>query len=163
MEGCIMKYKLVATAIICNDDKYLITKRSMSEEKFPGYWTVPGGTVDKEDHTIPNEDGLMYNIIEKSLAREIKEEVGLNYTNLRYVVSLAYPKSNDFAMCLSFAVDYIGGEVVLQEEELTDYAWVTFDELDKYKLVIGIKEEIAVVEKERLKNLKNKNKQEKKK
>lgn len=145
-----MKYKLVATAIICKDDKYLITKRSMTEKNYPGVWTVPGGTIDLEDHTEPNEDGLMYNVIETALKREIKEETGLEYVNLRYLVSLAYPrKDENFAMCLSFAVDYIGGEVVLNEES-TDYAWITYKEVDDYELIKGIKEEIELVEKKRI-------------
>ena len=140
-----MEYKVVATAIICKDDKYLITKRSMNEEKYPGFWTVPGGTIDIEDHTQPNEDGLMYDVVENALEREIKEEVGLKYTNLRYVVSIVYPRGKGFALCLSYAVDYIGGDVVLDEES-TDYAWVTFEELDNYELITGIKEEIEKIE-----------------
>lgn len=141
-----MNYKLVATAIICKDDKYLITKRSMEEEKFPGMWTVPGGTIDLEDHTKPNKDGLMYDVIENALAREIKEEVGLEYENLRYLVSIVYPRGNGFAMCLSYVVDFIGGDVVLNDEA-TDYAWVSYDELDNYNLITGIKEEIELVNK----------------
>ena len=142
-----MKYTLVATAILCQNNKYLIAKRSMDEEKFPGFWTVPGGTIDEEDHTTPNEDGLMYDIIEKALEREIMEEVGLTYTNLRYVISLAYPKKSGFAMCLSFAADVKVGEEVKLNDELTAFRWVTLEELDKYQLVTGIKDEIEAVAK----------------
>lgn len=141
-----MNYKLVATAIICKGEKYLITKRSMDEKNYPGYWTVPGGTIDPEDHTTPNEDGLMYDVIEHALKREIKEETGLEYENLRYVVSIVYKRHDGYAMCLSYAVDYVSGEVIL-DDEATDYAWVRYDELDNYELIKGIKEEIEIVEK----------------
>ena len=140
-----ISYKLVVTGILCRNNTYLIIKRSDKEKKFPGMWTVPGGTVELNDHTAPNADGIMYDILERALSREIKEETGLSFENLRYVVSLAYPKSTDVIMCLSFMMDALPGEVVLDQDH-TQYAWVTLQDAKSYTLISGILEELALVE-----------------
>lgn len=141
-----MQYFIVATAIVIKDGKYLIAKRSMEEEKFPGMWTVPGGTIEESDHTKPNTHGLMYEVTEEALRREVKEEVGLELGELKYLTSLVYKKKKGYAMCLSFYAEHKSGEVVL-DDELIDHAWVSLDEMKNYNLIAGIDEELELVEK----------------
>lgn len=145
-------HRVTSTAIIYrrDDDKirYLITKRSDHKKAFPGKWTVPGGGLERDDYINEerNKDGLWYSAIEKSLRREVKEEVNLEVDELYYLLDIAflYPNSQP-AIILSYYGEYKSGEVKLDEDNI-DYAWVTVDEVRDYDLIDGIFGEIEMVE-----------------
>jgi len=148
MEGEKLHY-IVVTGIVIKDGKYLITRRSLEEAAFPGLWTVPGGKLKKSDYINSPKDTAdhWYNVFEKLLQREIEEEVGLKVKNIRYLLSLAYIRSDDIpTIIISLYCDYGSGGVELSDE-LIDYAWVTVDKLNEYKFVPGLKEEIELVDK----------------
>lgn len=140
-------FHVVATAIVEKDGKYLIARRSLDEEKFPGRWTVPGGTLDREDleACAPNEVGVRYEVLEGCIRREVREEVGLGIGPLGYLVSLAYPKRAGPALCISLWAPHESGEVRLSEE-LIDHAWVTLEEAKGYDLIPGILAELFQLE-----------------
>lgn len=140
---------VVVTGIVVKDGKYLIAKRSPEESAFPGLWTVPGGKLRSSDYTsLPkNTADHWYNVLEKLLEREIEEEVGLKVKNIRYLLSLTYIRSDNVpTIIISLYCDYDSGEIKLSDE-LVEYTWVTVNELDKYKFVPGLKEEIELVDK----------------
>jgi len=142
-------HNIVATGIVVKDGKYLITKRSEKEAAFPGLWTVPGGKLRASDYiNFPKDTpDHWYNVLEKLLEREVEEEVGLKIKNVRYLLSLAYTRSDGIpTVILSFYCDYNSGKVKLSEE-LTEYAWVSIRELDKYQFVPGLREEIELTDK----------------
>ena len=143
-------FEIVITAIIVKDGKYLVTRRSMQKKRFGGKWTVPGGHMETSDFTsYPKEtEHHWYNVLEKTLAREVKEEVGLQIDNVRYVTSLANIHDDDGmpSLVISCLVDYVSGEVVLQEEEADKYEWVSLEEAKKYELIDGILDELAMAE-----------------
>lgn len=141
---------VVVTGIVIKDGKYLIAKRNENEAAFPGLWTVPGGKLTKDDYiNEPKHTGdSWYNVLEKDLKREVKEEVGLEVENIRYLTSLVYIRSDNIpTLIISLYCDYAGGEVKLSEE-LVEYAWIGAEELGQYKFVPGLKEEIELVDKE---------------
>ena len=145
-------FELSITAIVSKDEKYLITKRSMGKKRFPGKWTVPGGHMDREDITKHPKDTeeCWYNVLEKALEREVKEEVGLKIENVRYLTSLAVEdKSGTMPIVISCLADYKNGEVRLEEDEADEYAWVTTEEAKKYDLIGGILEEFIMADKMR--------------
>jgi len=140
---------IVVTGIIIKDRKYLITKRSLKEAAFPGLWTVPGGKLRKSDYALLPKDTVdhWYNVLEKLLEREVEEEVGLKIKNIRYLLSLAYIRSDGIpSIIISLYCDYESGKIKLSDE-LIDYAWVTVDKLGEYKFVPGLREEIELVDK----------------
>jgi len=142
-------FEVVITAIIVKDGKYLITRRSMQKPRFPGMWTVPGGHLDPEDFmNSPKEtEHYWYNVLEKALAREIKEEVGLEIENVRYVTSLATEhKDGAASIVISCLADYVSGEVKLQAEETDKCGWVSLQEAKNYELLDGIYDELAMAE-----------------
>jgi len=143
-------FEVVITAIIVNSDgKYLITRRSMQKRRFPGMWTVPGGHLDPEDFMgYPKDtEHYWYNVLEKALTREIKEEVGLEIEHVRYVTSLATEhKDGAASIVISCLADYKSGEVELQEEETDKYEWVTTEEAKNYELIDGIYDEIMMAD-----------------
>lgn len=149
MAGNYTLFEVVITAIIQKDGKYLVTRRSMQKKRFPGKWTVPGGHLEPADFMgYPKEtEHYWYNVLEKALAREIEEEVGLTIENIRYVTSLATEhKDGAASIVISCLADYVSGEVKLQEEETDQCAWVTAEEAKGYDLLDGILDELVMAD-----------------
>lgn len=91
-------------------------------------WTVPGGKVHQSDYTkTPRETKeYWYNVLEKGLKREVKEEAGIDIKNIWYLTSLARLTTEEHgSLVLSFIAEYNGGEICL-EDNMIDYAWVTY-------------------------------------
>lgn len=63
------KIKLSVCGVIVYQSKFLIVKRSETDDFLPNCWEFPGGGV---------EDGES---IENALVRELKEEIGLDISN----------------------------------------------------------------------------------
>lgn len=140
---------VVATAIIIKDGKYLIIKRAPYEKAFPNQWTVPGGKLEKADYINTEKDTKYhwYNVLEKSLRREVKEETGLEIKNIEYLTSLTFIRPDDVpTVILSFYTKYISGEIDLDEDH-TEYKWVTLEEAKDYQLIEGIWEELEMLDK----------------
>ena len=146
-------HRITSTAIIYRkkgkDNKYLITRRSLEKKAFPGKWTVPGGGLETDDYTnLPKTtNNLWYFAIEKSLRREVKEEVNLEVGKVKYLLDITHilPDGTP-AIILSFYCSYKLGKVKLDEDNV-DFAWVTHKEAKKYDLIEGILEEIEMVDK----------------
>jgi len=145
-------HEVVITAIIENEGKYLITRRSPDKKRFPGKWTVPGGKLETEDYVnLPKDtENYWYNVLEQVLKREVKEEVGLSIKNIEYVTSLATIHDDGApSLVISCLAEYEEGEIVLQENEIDKYEWVTVEESKSYDLIDGIYDEIAMADKQR--------------
>ncbi len=143
-------HEVVITAIVIKDGKYLITRRSPNKRRFPGKWTVPGGRLEISDYVdLPKEtEFYWYNVLEKVLRREVKEEVGIEITNIEYVTSLATIHSDgNPSLVISCLADYSSGEIKLQKEEADKYAWVDLQEAKNYQLLDGIYDELIMVDK----------------
>ncbi len=59
--------------------------------------------------------------IEAAVAREVKEETGLEVSGVRYHSSQPWPFPHQ--LMLGFFADYAGGELVLQEDEIAEADW----------------------------------------
>lgn len=142
------KHGVMVTGIIVNNFKYLITKRSLDKKAFPGKWTVPGGNLEVVDYiNLPKDtQDHWYNILEKVLRREMKEEVGLEIKGIKYLTSMAFFKGDSPSLIISMYSDYIGGKVILNNENI-DFAWVSLEEAKKYDLIEGIYEELEMLDK----------------
>lgn len=108
-------------AWICKDGKYLLAKRSSKDDQAAGKWAVPGGKVDME---------LGEDIIENSLRREIREEVGVEVANFRFFSSRSFIRSSGHhVVALSFIVDYQSGEAMALEDQ-DEVKWVEIEEME---------------------------------
>ena len=153
-------HRVVATAIIYKpphqkfgsggkDWKYLLVQRSPNKKAFPGRWTVPGGGLEVSDYinTPKTTPDAWYYAIENSLRREIKEEVGLEVGEIKYLLDLVFIRPDNIpVVTLSYYCDWKSGDVKLNEENV-DYKWVTYEEAKNYDLIEGILGEIGMVDK----------------
>jgi len=146
-------HRITSTAIIYRKQKggikYLIAQRSFKKKAFPGKWTVPGGGLETDDYinTRKTTKDLWYFAIEKSLRREVKEEVNLEVGRIKYLLDIAFiiPGGTP-AIILSFYCPYKSGKVKYDKDTI-DHVWVTYKQTKKYDLIDGILEEIEMVDK----------------
>ena len=142
-------HRVVSTAIIHKDGKYLILQRSPNKKVFPGRWTVPGGGLTVDDYiNIPKTTvDAWYFTLTNSLKREIKEETGLDVAKLNYLLDLTFVRPDGIpVITFSYYGDWQSSDVQLNEESV-DYKWVTYEEAKNYDLIEGILEEIEMVDK----------------
>ncbi|GGY71461.1 NADH pyrophosphatase [Cellvibrio zantedeschiae] len=66
---------------------------------------------------------------EQTLEREVKEEVGLRVSNIRYVASQPWPFPGQ--LMLGYFADYEGGDIVVDEQEIVAAYWYRYDQLPK--------------------------------
>ncbi|MCK4781755.1 NUDIX domain-containing protein [Candidatus Parcubacteria bacterium] len=141
-------HRITSTAIIHKDGKYLIARRALDKKAFPGKWAVPGGGLEVDDYiNLPKTTSdIWYFVIEKSLRREIREEVNLEVGKLKYLVDMVFILPSGIpCIILSYYCDYKSGEVKLNEENI-DYKWVSYEEAKNYDLVEGLLEEVEMVD-----------------
>ncbi len=65
--------------------------------------------------------------VEECAAREVKEETGLSIKNIRYFKSQSWPFPEQ--LMIGLTADYAGGDIVLQEDELSEAKWFRPDDL----------------------------------
>lgn len=140
---------VAVTAIIHKNGKYLITERSPNEKAFPNMWTVPGGKISVQDYiSLPKTTpSAWYGAVEETLKREVKEEVNLEISSIRYLIDMTLMRPDGVSVIvLSFYADHKSGKVKL-DDDAVDFAWVSAKEAEKYDLIEGIYEEIVMADK----------------
>ena len=65
--------------------------------------------------------------VEHCVAREVREEVGVEVQNLQYIGSQGWPFPH--SLMLGFHAEYAGGDIVMQEDEIEDARWFRVDAL----------------------------------
>lgn len=142
-------HEVVITAIIVNKNKYLIIKRSSTKKRFPNMWTVPGGKLEISDYaSLPKDTkDYWYNVLEKTLSREVAEEVGIKIRDVEYLTSLAtVHKDGAPSLVISCLANFKSGKIKLQNDEADEFAWVSLREAKNYDLIDGIYDELVMAE-----------------
>ncbi len=65
--------------------------------------------------------------VEQCVAREVREEVGVDIHPPQYIASQGWPFPH--SLMLGFHAEYAGGEIVPQPEEIEDARWFHIDNL----------------------------------
>ncbi|MFH1802846.1 MAG: NUDIX hydrolase [archaeon] len=120
--------KATVGAIIEENRKVFLTKRSHTMEKESGKWCIPGGHIEISETA------------EEALKREVKEETNLSLRNIKF---LGYqdeylPKLKVHAINLIFSAGPYGKESL--SNEVSEEKWFTKEETQKLDLAFKDKE-----------------------
>lgn len=115
----------IIVAITCNN-KILLARNA----HFPGNWySLVAGYVDVGE------------TLEEALAREVKEEVGLDVRNIRYYKSQPWPLSGSIMVGFTAEADE-NQPICIDAKEITEAAWFTRGNLPKHSLNLSIAGEL---------------------
>jgi 8-oxo-dGTP diphosphatase len=104
---------VVAGCVIEKDGKYLMVQEK--QEKVYGLWNIPAGYVDKDEE------------VEHAAVREAKEESGF-VVELDGLIDLYHDTTNE-PVKHAYRAHIIGGELKVQEDEILDAKWLTYEEI----------------------------------
>lgn len=119
---------LAASGIILQNKKILLLQRSNYTQNYPGYWGCPGGRAEKGETP------------EQNVIREVKEECNLDFTPTKIIKTGIWQDREYFRF-----VGEWKGEIKIQEEEVTNYNWFTYDEAIQLKLSFDYKEVVELL------------------
>lgn len=108
---------LTASAAILDKGKVLLVRRNDDALLFPGNWAFPGGRA--EENETP----------EQTVIREVREETNLVFTPLEIFMTGRFENRT-----MNRFLGHWSGKIVLQEEELSDFGWFTYDECMRLSL-----------------------------
>ena len=110
-------YPMVVMVVIRNSKgEFLMQKRSLAKG---GDWGVTGG------HPKAGETPL------EGIITEVKEELGLDFTNERFTVFDSGCDGVDCYKMYFVTKDISLSDIKIQKEELTEVRWFSFDELNR--------------------------------
>jgi len=110
----------VVAALIQNNNKILIARRSTGDPNVLGKWEFPGGKVELNENEF------------KAIEREIKEEFELNISAKKFIINniCEYPtKTVDLRL---YECEYLSGDFKLHDH--SEYKWVDKGEILEYDL-----------------------------
>ncbi|WP_267642023.1 NUDIX domain-containing protein [Haloarchaeobius amylolyticus] len=113
------RYVVNVEAAIYRDGEYLLAERAVEEDHAAGTLALVGGKVERTDHDT--------SALESTVHREVREEVGLAVTDLRYVQSNAFvTDGGDPCLNVVFLARHEDGEAhVAAPDEVADLHWLT--------------------------------------
>jgi ADP-ribose pyrophosphatase YjhB (NUDIX family) len=124
---------LAASGIIIQNHKILLLQRSNYTQHFPKYWGCPGGRAEKGETA------------EENVIREVKEECNLDFIPTKIIKTGIWQDRKYYRFLGNWS-----GEISIQEEEVIDYNWFTFDEARQLNLSFDYREVIEILNKRKL-------------
>jgi ADP-ribose pyrophosphatase YjhB (NUDIX family) len=129
---------VVVTLLIVHDGKILLAKRTPIETRAPEdlgkMWHLPGGTLEYGEHPV------------QAAVREAKEEIGLDVRvhQLMGVTTRTKESHCWHGVILTYLCTLMNphDEPVLKSDEIQDYTWLNYEDLDDAKLLPGIRDQI---------------------
>jgi ADP-ribose pyrophosphatase YjhB (NUDIX family) len=114
---------LSASGIIIQRKKILLLQRSNYTQLYAGHWGCPGGRAE------PGETA------EQNVIREVKEECNLDFSPTEIIKTGDWQGRKFYRFLGNWT-----GNIKIQEEEVVDYNWFTFNETQKLQLAFDYKE-----------------------
>lgn len=123
-------FGIAVKAVIWNEGKFLILKRSKQHIAEPDLWEFPGGGLELgEKH-------------EEALVREISEETGLDASVVRPLsVWDAKRKDGTQVLGVTFLCHLNSGTLLLSDEH-EDYAWIHPNDIESYPVFAQMIKEV---------------------
>ena len=123
-------FGIALKAVIWQDGKFLILKRTKNRQSEADLWEFPGGGL---------EIGEQY---ESALIREILEETALEASVIRPLSAWdAKRKDGTQVLGITFLCQLTGGSIILSDEH-TDYAWIAPEEIDQFNVFSQMAKEV---------------------
>lgn len=127
-------HSILVNGVVFNKDKVLVSQRSWEESHMPGRWTIPGGKVE-------HSEGNVFNILEKNLAKEIKEETGVEVDDIFLPVinnSFIRGSDNQHVVVIVYKCFYKSGNPQPLEDTI-DCKWATREEVESMDFPPNVK------------------------
>jgi len=124
---------IASSAIILKDKKILLVKRSDYTPTFPNTWACPGGRADNNETP------------EQAVIRELKEELNLNFKPVKLFKKGKWKNRRLYRFLGEW-----DGKIKVQEEEIDDFGWFSYEEAVKLNLGFDYKEIIEKLHKKDL-------------
>ena len=129
-----MLHSIITNALIVKDDKILISQRSLNEKHDPLKWTIPGGKVEKTE-------GNVFSILEKTLKREVKEEVGLTIKDdIRLISNNTFIRTGGQHVIALIFICYWKSGTAKPKEDTNDVKWICENDLKLYDFSPNVEE-----------------------
>ncbi|MBI5734041.1 MAG: NUDIX domain-containing protein [Candidatus Kerfeldbacteria bacterium] len=122
---------IVAQGIIINNNKVLIGLRNSPHDfKAHKLWQLPAGEVEFAEHPA------------KAVTRELKEETGYKVTVIKSLphienVLWKYKTYQAQVVVLTYACQIIGGKLMVDGRENSEWKWITEKDYKKLKFTPG--------------------------
>lgn len=129
-------HSVIVNGVVFNGNKVLVSQRSLEEAHEPGKWTIPGGKIERTE-------GDVFNIIEKTVAREVLEETGVEIQDtVQLITNNTFIRSNgQHVIALVFKCTYKSGEAQSLEDTIS-CKWATLEEVQSMEFPPNVKEYI---------------------
>ena len=127
----------VASCLIHNsDNKILILKRSSAHRTYHGYWQLPEGKIEGNESPI------------EALMRELKEEIGLEVTDLKIkpLVTTTVTIGETHGLVIRIVYEGFTNKIIKLSNEHTEYKWIEPGKAPKLKFVPGTRACLKLVE-----------------
>jgi len=125
-------FKVNVSVVIFKENKVLVQKRSANEEVFPGFWGVPGGTLETSDKTL-----------DAALDREVMEEVGIKIKDSVLYANNTVEKEEYGNLYLVYYADYASGDAKALEDT-EEVRWADLDSIKQLEFTPTTKETIKL-------------------
>jgi NAD+ diphosphatase len=111
----LLHFPRLAPAIIVLVERGRELLLARSRHFMPGMYSVLAGFVEPGESLV------------EAVMREVKEEVDIEVTNIKYFGSQPWPFPH--SLMIGFTATYASGEISLDDEEIEDAGWFTVDHL----------------------------------
>lgn len=105
-------------------EKHILLVKLGSIYEFADHWSFPGGVVEA-DQTL-----------QESAQREVLEETGISVDIGNHVTTFTSKKNH----ITIFLAEYIAGEIVAQESEISEAAWFPIDHALQLPLAYNVRD-----------------------
>ncbi len=121
-------YRITTAAVIRDArGRVLLGKRSQQEDTVPGLWSLPAGKLESV--------GPAADVLENNLAREVREEIGVEIDSIEYLDSHMWTDQDPLKMTVVFTARIASGKPTpLDPQEVTNIQWWDIDEAIRLEL-----------------------------
>ena len=124
---------LAASGIILQNHKILLLQRSNYTQHYSGYWGCPGGRAELGETA------------EENVIREVKEECNLDFKPTKIIKTGIWQNRKFYRFLGNWS-----GKIRIQEEEVIDFNWFTFNEAFQLDLSFDYRDVIEILNKNKL-------------